>query len=310
MTTDKMTEEIQKILKPYENDIPKMIEDFIKFKTRLRSSEEPTQLFEHQKMILSTLELNEAKQNVLVKHSHQLGISTVVAAYYACKIFLAKEKFTLGIVLNRNDNGFFLYLRYFIKQIYLKLIHSSELLYNIDSAHNPMLSCFNIKRNKSGTYELFNGCSLVITYDIENLNVDELVIDNAAFFRDSKSKYNKLNTLIANSNSRCVLMSCPYTYDYLFKQTYLDALNGTNNFKSLVFYWYQHPSFNQNLKWVKTSSDCQTIIDTIDEEEYTFQSYELKLNRGYKPTNEWYENTCKLLAYKVEYIQMEVDNSL
>jgi hypothetical protein len=66
--------------------------------------------------------------------------------------------------------------------------------------------------------------------------------------------------------------------------------------------WYEDLRYNKDLRWIKGD-------EIISEIEFTFDSYNLKVGEGWKPTSSWYEEMCLGMNNDAKMIAQELDVS-
>jgi hypothetical protein len=66
--------------------------------------------------------------------------------------------------------------------------------------------------------------------------------------------------------------------------------------------WYQDPRYNKDLQWLKAD-------EIITEVEFTLDSFEEMVKKGYKPTSTWYRDMCKGMNNDKKKIAQELDVS-
>ena len=73
--------------------------------------------------------------------------------------------------------------------------------------------------------------------------------------------------------------------------------------------WYQDDRYNIGLKWYRYTDKDKKNKEVVDEEDFTFESYDEKLKDGYKPTSPWYEEMCRGMNNDPRMIAQELDVS-
>lgn len=118
------------------------------------------------------------------------------------------------------------------------------------------------------------------------------------------------NGLIShNTGGRSVLISTPNGLDPLYYETYDSALRKENNFNIIEMRWYQDDRYNVGLKWYKYSDKDKKEKIVVEEEDFTFESFDRKIADGYKPTSPWYEEMCRGMNNDPRMIAQELDVS-
>lgn len=94
----------------------------------------------------------------------------------------------------------------------------------------------------------------------------------------------------------------PNGMDSLYYKTYDQAKYKKNNFNIVEMKWHEDFRYNRDLRWLK---------DEFQETEYefTFESYKLRLDDGWKATSTWYEGMCMGMNNDAKMIAQELDVS-
>jgi intein/homing endonuclease len=105
-----------------------------------------------------------------------------------------------------------------------------------------------------------------------------------------------------NTGGKATLISTPNGLDELYYKTYDQAKTRKNNFNIIEMKWYEDLRYNKDLRWVK---------DGVEQKEYefTFESYEKRIDEGWKPTSSWYEEMCRGMNNDPRMIAQELDVS-
>jgi intein/homing endonuclease len=118
------------------------------------------------------------------------------------------------------------------------------------------------------------------------------------------------NGLIShNTGGRSVLISTPNGLDELYYETYDSALKKKNDFNIIEMRWYQDDRYNIGLKWYKYTDKEKKDLVVIEEEDFTFESFDKKIKDSYKPTSPWYEEMCRGMNNDPRMIAQELDVS-
>jgi intein/homing endonuclease len=103
----------------------------------------------------------------------------------------------------------------------------------------------------------------------------------------------------------------PNGQDPLYYETYIQAKEKKNGFNVIELRWYEDPRYNKNLRWVKKIPLDDGGFDEIVEYEkdFTIESYNKRIEDGWKPISDWYIEMCDALNGNKRMIAQELDVS-
>jgi intein/homing endonuclease len=178
---------------------------------------------------------------------------------------------------------------------------------------------FNSKYNRL-SYESLNRLLIEIPNDFELLELTKQINHNENYFIDeiieitNNEDYTydlhvpETNSFISNgvishnTGGSSILISTPNGYDPLYYKTYEQSEKGENDYNVIELKWYQDPRYNKDLQWLKGD-------EIINEVEFTLESFEEMVKKGYKPTSTWYRDMCKGMNNDKKRIAQELDVS-
>jgi hypothetical protein len=300
------------IYKEYANclvDSTYVIETYFKTFDKTRNGYVPFKLFRKQKEIVKSLSSKEHRFNIVAK-PRQAGVSTTVAASTAVKLGFADENNpeAVLIVANKQDMAF-----EFLAKIKSFLDQLPRWVWGPDYYGTPekeKKSIFSSDSKKE--IKLPNGCrvkAVATSPDaLRGYTPTFLIMDEAAFIDDGKDLFGAALTALGTGGS-AILISTPNGLDELYYETYDLALKKQNNFNIIEMRWYQDDRYNIGLKWYRYTDKEKKEKEVIDEEDFTFESYDKKLKDGYKPTSPWYEEMCRGMNNDPRMIAQELDVS-
>ena len=272
----------------------------------------PFKLFKKQHEII--LDYEKYRFNLVTK-PRQAGISTTTQAYLAVKSAFAgsNKPETILVIANKLNlaKKFIKGIKDFVNQL-PRWTWGSE-YYGSEEKEKKSIWV----RESQIELELPNGSKIIaVATSVDALRgytPSYLVFDEAAFIDNGAELYSAAITSLG-TGGKAILISTPNGYDDLYYKTYEQATKKENNYNIIEMRWYQDPRYNKDLKWIKKTKE---IIDgeekdkttTIDEIEFTFDSYDLKIHEGFKPSSTWYEEMCKEMNNDKKKIAQELDVS-
>ena len=170
------------------------------------------------------------------------------------------------------------------------------------------------------SYESLNRLMVEIPNDLDLLSLSEQIKNNDKYYVDEIIKITKgedytfdlhvpeTNSFISNgiishnTGGGAILISTPNGYDPLYYKTYEQSEKGDNDYNVIELKWYQDPRYNKDLQWLKAD-------EIITEVEFTLDSFEEMVKKGYKPTSTWYRDMCKGMNNDKKKIAQELDVS-
>lgn len=284
-----------------------VIETYFKTFDKTRNGYVPFKLFRKQKEIVKSLK--DHRFNIVAK-PRQAGVSTTVAASSSVLLGFADENNpeAILIVANKQDMAFeFLAkIKYFLDQL-PRWVWGPDYYGTPEKEKKSIFSSDSKKEIK-----LPNGCrvkAVATSPDaLRGYTPTVLIMDEAAFIDDGKDLFGAALTALG-TGGRAILISTPNSLDELYYETYDLALKKQNNFNIIEMRWYQDDRYNIGLKWYKYTDKDKKNKEVIDEEDFTFESYDKKLKDGYKPTSPWYEEMCRGMNNDPRMIAQELDVS-
>jgi hypothetical protein len=281
------------------------IETFLETFDKTQEGFVPFLLFPRQKEIIDAYE--EHRFNIIAK-PRQAGVSTTTAAYIAIKTGFGDPKNPEKILILANKQTmaqeFLGKIKDFLDQ--LPRWVWGEAYYGTPEKERRSIYITDSK----GHLKLPNRCEIkaVATSKdaLRGFTPTYLIMDEAAFIDNGEIVFNAALTALG-TGGHAMLISTPNGKDALYYATYKGAEDGDNDFNIIRMRWYEDLRYNKDLKWYKKQDNGETIM--IDEVEFTFESYEKRINEGYKPTSSWYETMCRNMNNNERMIAQELDVS-
>lgn len=260
----------------------------------------PFKLFPRQKEIIYAYEKHRFN---LVTKPRQAGVSTTTAAYLSIKVGFADvdNPEAVLIIANKQELAFeFLAkIKDFLSQLprwvwgpeyYGNAKNESKSIYLTDSKKEIRLPNGSRVKAVATSKDALRG--FTPTY---------LVMDEAAYIDNGAEVFGAALTALG-TGGKATLISTPRGMDALYYKTYDQAKQKKNNFNIIEMKWYEDMRYNKDLKWLKDD-----LIE--DEVEFTFDSYNKRINDGWKPTSSWYEEMCLGMNNDAKMIAQELDVS-
>lgn len=260
----------------------------------------PFRLFPRQKEIISAYEKH--RFNIVTK-PRQAGVSTTTAAYMSIKVGFADKDNPEAILIIANKQElafeFLAKIKDFLAQL-PRWVWGHEYYGN---AKNEAKSIFLTDSKKE--IKLPNGSrvkAVATSKDaLRGFTPTFLIMDEAAYIDNGAEVFGAALTALG-TGGRATLISTPNGMDALYYKTYDQARNKKNNFNIIEMKWYEDLRYNKDLRWVKGD-------DVEVEYEFTFDSYNRKIDDGWKPTSTWYEQMCMGMNNDAKMIAQELDVS-
>lgn len=275
-------------------------------------------LFPRQKEFVKTL--SKERNTIAIKH-RQCGISTCSTGYIASEMVFARPDKPIIAVFVADKLSLSEELLVKLKNFLLDVPRWfwGKEFYHPDP-DNPINHKPIFKKENKAYVELFNGSKAYARSSSESStrgisSVSHLILDEAAFIRNSKEVYSAaLASMSAVKDSKVIMISTPNGHDPLYYDTYQQAVDGKNNFKAVVFKWFQDPRYNRHLKWVRIIDGQKQVLkeETVDSKgniPYNEERWEKLISDGYKPTSPWYEGICKSMNNDKRKIAQEIELS-
>ena len=260
----------------------------------------PFKLFPRQKEILYAYDKHRFN---LITKPRQAGVSTTTAAYMAIKVGFADvdNPEAVLIIANKQELAFeFLSkIKDFLSQL-PRWVWGPEYYGN---SKNEAKSIFLTDSKKE--IKLPNGSrvkAVATSKDaLRGFTPTYLIMDEAAYIDNGAEVFGAALTALG-TGGKATLISTPRGMDALYYKTYDQAKQKKNNFNIIEMKWYEDLRYNKDLKWIKGD-------DIEAEVEFTFKSYERRINDGWKPTSSWYEEMCLGMNNDAKMIAQELDVS-
>lgn len=260
----------------------------------------PFKLFPRQKEIIHAY--NEHRFNLITK-PRQAGVSTTTAAYLSIKVGFADEENPEAVLIIANKQElafeFLAKIKDFVSQL-PRWVWGPEFYGN---AKNESKSIFITDSKKE--IKLPNGSrvkAVATSKDaLRGFTPTYLVMDEAAYIDNGAIVFGAALTALG-TGGKATLISTPNGMDKLYYETYAQSKAKKNNFNVIEMKWYEDLRYNKDLKWIKGDE----LIPEID---FNFDSYNLKISEGYKPTSSWYEEMCRGMNNDARMIAQELDVS-
>ena len=260
----------------------------------------PFMLFPRQKEIIHAYEKHRFN---LITKPRQAGVSTTTAAYMAVKVGFADEDNPEAILIIANKQElafeFLAKIKDFLSQL-PRWIWGPEYYGN---AKNEAKTIFITDSKKE--IKLPNGSrvkAVATSKDaLRGFTPTYLIMDEAAHIDNGAEVFGAALTALG-TGGKATLISTPSGMDALYYKTYDQAKKKKNNFNIIEMKWYEDLRYNKGLKWLKDD-----LVE--DEVEFTFASYNARIEGGWKPTSPWYEEMCLGMNNDAKMIAQELDVS-
>ena len=276
------------------------IEEYLITFDKTRESFVPFKLFPRQKEILYAYEGHRFN---LVTKPRQAGISTITQAYCGIKAAFADPNNPETIIVIANKltlaKKFVKGMRDYIAQL-PRWVWGDEYYGSKEKEAKEIFV-----KDSQIEIELPNGSKIAAvatsTDALRGYTPTFLIFDEAAFIDDGAELYSAAISSIV-TGGKSFLISTPNGFDELYYQTYNQSILGLNDYNIIELKWYQDPRYNKGLIWVKKD-------ETINEVEYTLDSFDKMIKDGYTPSSEWYRDMCKNMNNDKKRIAQELDVS-
>jgi len=260
----------------------------------------PFKLFPRQKEIIQAYQKHRFN---LVTKPRQAGVSTTTAAFLSIKVAFADDENPEAVLIIANKQElafeFLAKIKDFVSQL-PRWVWGPEYYGN---KKNEEKSIFITDSKKE--IKLPNGSrvkAVATSKDaLRGFTPTYLVMDEAAYIDNGAEVFGAALTALG-TGGHAMLISTPNGMDKLYYETYRQSKSRENNFNIIEMKWYEDLRYNKDLKWLKDD-------EVIDETEFTFYSYQQKINSGYKPTSSWYEEMCRGMNNDARMIAQELDVS-
>jgi hypothetical protein len=260
----------------------------------------PFMLFPRQKEIIHAYEKHRFN---LITKPRQAGVSTTTAAYMAVKVGFADSENpeAVLIIANKQELAF-----EFLAKIKDFLSQLPRWLWGPEyygTPKNEAKSIFLTDSKKE--IKLPNGSrvkAVATSKDaLRGFTPTYLVMDEAAYIDNGAEVFGAALTALG-TGGKATLISTPRGMDALYYKTYDQAKKKKNNFNIIEMKWYEDLRYNKDLRWLKDDLEEGEI-------EFTFASYNARIESGWKPTSSWYEEMCLGMNNDAKMIAQELDVS-
>ena len=291
------TEQLHEFTKCLVN-IPYAFKTYLETFDQTQEKNVPFQLFTRQIEVIEALENN---RYILVSKYRQAGITTTLAGYFAIKTsFHGNEKRPEKILIlaNKQDTA-----QEFLQKVKDFLLQIPRWVWGQDYVDDASKTIFITDSKKH--LILPNKCqirALATSKDaLRGYTPTILIMDEAAHIDDGAETFGAALAAMS-TGGKIILNSTPNGQDPLYYKVYDNAKTKKNKFKIVQMYWYEDPRYNKELTWFKGE-------ETIKEREFTIDSFNSKIEKGYKPTSPWYEEMCSNYNGNTKLIAQELDCS-
>ena len=276
-------------IETYLETFDKTQEGFVQFK-----------LFPRQKEIIHCYE--EHRFNLITK-PRQAGVSTTTAGYLSIKVAFADEDNPEAVLIVANKQElafeFLAKIKDFISQL-PRWVWGKEYY---GSKKNEEKTIFITESKKE--IKLPNGSrvkAVATSKDaLRGFTPTYLIMDEASHIDNGAEVFGAALTALG-TGGKATLISTPNGMDALYYKTYEQSKAKKNNFNIIEMKWYEDLRYNKDLRWIKED-------ESIDELEFTFESFQRMVDDGYKPTSSWYEEMCRGMNNDSRMIAQELDVS-
>lgn len=280
----------------------------------------PFNLFPRQKVFLKNI--SENKANVAIKH-RQCGITTVSSAWSCAQIVFANPDSPENILVIANKLDQASELLFKIRDFLLQVPrwYWGDDFFSLDPKSEKNQKDIFVKNSKT-MLELFNGCKVYARASSANAArgisaVSILIFDEAAFIEEGLATYSSAVAATASvPHAKIIMVSTPNGKDELYYNTYKQALSKENNYIATEFKWYQDLRYNKFLCWKKKDKDTGEVelireetLDASGTIKYDEEHWREMEQKGYIPTNDWYDDMCKSFNNDSQKIAQELDVS-
>ena len=296
MTREELVKEYVKCV----GDTPYALETYLETYDNTKSSYVPFKLFPEQVTMIEDYE--EYNDNIVLKY-RQAGVSTATAAWISKKLqFASKDKPEKILVLAN------------------KLDTASEMANKIKGFLRQWpdwLSVgFDKDKNSQKHYRLNNGSEVkAVATSVDALRgytPTILIFDEAAYIETGQDLWAACMASLA-TGGKVIVISTPNGFDSIYYEVFDQSIRELNNFKISRLVWYRDPRFTEDLYFVKTKDIVHFLLnrDEYNESEVLKtvkpDTYELLIEKGYKPCSYWFEEMAKKLKFDRRKISQELE---
>lgn len=134
---------------------------------------------------------------------------------------------------------------------------------------------------------------------LRGFRADHLIMVGAAYIDDGAEVFGAGLTSLG-TGGKCTLLSIPNGNEPLFYNTYKQAKEGESDFVVTELKWYKDFRFHTDLNWYRNGV-------TEDEEEFTDESIQKRIDGLWKPHSKWYDHMCKMMNHNFPMIMQELN---
>lgn len=280
-----------------------MIEKYMKTVDLTRGGYVSFKLFPKQKEIVYAYEKN---RHNLVTKPRQTGVSTTTAAYMAVKAAFANPDKPEQIIIIANK---FSAAKKFLTLIRMFLGQLPSWVWGDDYDTSKESEGHIVGKGSTETLTLCNGSlikAVATSPDaLRGWTPTYLVVDEAAYIDTYADQLYGAAMAALSTGGKMIIISTPNGKDKLYYQVYHNSKQGRNNFNIVELRWFQDPRYNKGLEWHKEDDHGNILIEK--EKEFTEESFQSWLKKGYKPISKWYKDMCANLNYNKLSIAKDLD---
>ena len=211
----------------------------------------PFRLYDFQKDLLK--DYQDSRFNVILK-ARQLGISTVTASYIVWLMLFHREKNILVVAT--------------------KLQVAANLVKKVKLAIKNLPEWLQISKviiDNRNSFELSNGSQIKASSTSGDAGRSEalslLVVDEAAHVEGMSDLWTALYSTLS-TGGRCIALSSPNGVGNWFHKTYIESIEGKNDFKSTKLMWHVHPDRDE--RWYEKETKNMSHRDIAQELKCSF----------------------------------------
>jgi hypothetical protein len=297
----------QEIIKEYAKCLDNpiyAIETYLETFDKTQEGFVPFKLFQRQKEIIQCYDKHRFN---LITKPRQAGVSTTTAAFMAVKVALADKENpeAVLIIANKQELAF-----EFLAKIKDFLSQMPRWVWGPEYYGTEKLEAKSIFGKESvKEIKLPNGSrvkAVATSKDaLRGFTPTYLVMDEAAHIDNGDQVFGAALTALG-TGGKATLISTPNGLDALYYKTYEKAKSGKNDFNIIEMKWYEDYRYNRDLKWLRGDVENQEVEAEV---EFSFESYEHRIEEGWKPTSSWYEEMCRGMNNDSRMIAQELDVS-
>ena len=182
---------------------------------------------------------------------------------------------------------------------------------------------FSADKNSQRHYKLSNNCevkAVATSADaLRGYTPTILIFDEAAYI-EADSDFWAACMASLSTGGKVIVISTPNGFDPIYYEIYDQALRSLNDFKISEMFWFRDPRYTKDLNLIKVddlvhyflNKEDYKNVETIDWSTIPFEKRdytELKglMEKGYKPTSDWFEKMAKKLKFDKRKISQELE---